>query len=152
MKALLTTLTLYTVSRSRDERVSMRRRLTSHPEIYFIITVYIEGSKSRTISLPIDIFCLHTISLVRYNCTVWFGASHNCPPLFAQHPHRKRKIKEKKQVELRRYGWPRAPTELPRIPVAISFRQLDLFGMYFYRIGQSAPKLDISLRAESTIV
>jgi len=42
------------------------------------------------------LFCLHTISLVRYNCTVWFGASHNCPPLFAQRPRRKRRIREKK--------------------------------------------------------
>lgn len=128
----------------------MRRRLTSHPEIYFIITVY-ESPKFRARSLPfgaIDIFFVYT-RLVLCDIIARYDSRARLiiVRLFSPSDRvEKERIKEgkKKQVELRRYEWPRAPTALPGIPVAISFRQLDLFGAHFYRIGQSAPKLDIS--------
>lgn len=87
------------------------------------------------------------ISLARYNCTVWSGASHNRPPFFAPYPRREKKRKKKikkresDRIEHRYEWWPRASIELPGIPIVISSR---LFGAYFYRIGQSAPKLDVS--------
>lgn len=91
------------------------------------------------------LFCLHMISLARYNCTVWSGASHNRSPFFASCPRHERKkkknIKRESDRIKHRYEWPRAPIELPGIPIVISFRP---FGAYFYRIGQSAPKLDVS--------
>lgn len=114
---------------------------TAHSASRYIFHNHSVRARARSLAIgAIDIFfCLHTISLVRYNCTVWSGASHNCPPLFARRP-RRQKRKEKRQIELRRYRWPYAPIPrvILRMPVVISFRQLDFFNMQFCRINFEA--------------
>lgn len=104
IKALLTVLFLYACSFSLSRRGNYSvNEKTAHFASWDIFHNHsVRGPEIRR-EIVTDrryryLFCLHTISLVRYNCTVWSGASHNCPPLFARRPRRKTRIKEEKKT------------------------------------------------------
>lgn len=96
-------------------------------EIYFIITVY-EIRRARSLAIADRyLFCLHTISLVRCNCTMWFVRFIIVRFVLSGVCDKIKRDEKKTTIKFAPIRMIRASRERSylEILIAISFRQLD---------------------------